>query len=272
MPLDVWQPQALEGVQLTAYEGRNRTFPPTLLTGFNFGVRLAGVRETTYRQKRFRSGPGTFLAYRSGVGLAAKPVSGDTWCHKDMSLSAERLQSLLGPGVPLDNLTLEGLVARHLNETLFTRFLGSHASLRQNAPRLEVESKLLAWLTPLVEVATGEPLARIKGKEPHAVALVKDYLHTHLDASVGLNELGDLVGLSKNHLTRVFWRETGLTPYQYHAGLRLARVKRLLAEGVSPAQVALEVGLYDQSALNRLIKRHTYLTPKQYQNAVLGKS
>ena len=79
-----------------------------------------------------------------------------------------------------------------------------------------------------------------------------------------------MVGLSKNHLTRVFWRETGLTPYQYQAGLRLAQVKRLLAKGVSPAQVAAEVGLYDQSALNRLFKRHLFVTPGQYQRAVLS--
>lgn len=67
---------------------------------------------------------------------------------------------------------------------------------------------------------------------------------------------------------RVFQRETGLTPYQYQAGLRLAQAKRLLATGFTSAQVATEVGLYDQSALNRLFKRHVFLTPGQYQKLV----
>ena len=193
MSLSVWRPQTFEGLLLTAYEGRNRTFPPMLLTGFNFGVRLQGVRETTYQQERFRSGPGTFLAYTSGVGLAAKPVSGDTWRHQDMSLSGESLQNLLGSDTPdLETLTLAGPVEHQLNEMLFTRFLESHASLRQNAPRLEVESKLLAWLVPLVEAATGKPFVKAKGKEPRAVALVKDYLHAHLDLNVGLGRTGRL--------------------------------------------------------------------------------
>ena len=270
-PLNVWRPHTLKGLELTAYEGRNRTFPPSLLTGYNFGVRLQGVRETTYRRDRFRSGPGTFLAYTPGVALAAKPVSGEAWRHIDMTLTPASLGTLLGTDPSeLEKTSLRGTVSAGLNDELYTRFVTSHASFRYGAPRLEQETELLGWLEPLFEHAATRD--RASGREHRAVKLVKDYLHTHAAQDVGLDALGDLTGLSKTYLLRVFKLEVGLTPYRYQMGLRLARAKTLLERGVPLSQVAVEIGLYDQSALNRLFKRHLFITPGQYQAVVRSES
>ena len=267
--LNAWRPLTFGGLELTAYEGRNRAFPSSLLSGYNFGVRLQGVRQTVYRKRRFTSGPGTFLAYTPGIALSAKPVSGELWQHIDMTFAPALLESLLDIDAgKLEEASLQGTVNAELNSELFSRFVESHASFRDGAPRLEQETKLLAWLKPLF--ADGLTKEQKNSREPGAVKVVKNYLDAHATQDVSLDRLADLAGLSKHYLLRVFKHEVGVTPYKYQSGLRLSRAKSLLRQGVSPAQVAFEVGLYDQSALNRLFKRHMFLTPGQYQRAVLG--
>lgn len=163
---------------------------------------------------------------------------------------------------------MTGAVETGQSDALRERFLPSHAAIAAPAPRLEQETRLLEWLKPLLDNAPFRE--RSSGREHRAVGLVKDYLQTHATQDVGLDDLGEVAGLSKTYLLRVFKREVGLTPYRYQLGLRLARAKTLLRCGVPPSQVAAEVGLYDQSALNRLFKRHLFITPGRYQRAVLG--
>ena len=263
--LRVWHSPAFEGLELNAHRGPNRVFPPSLVSGYNLGVRLQGVRETTYRKGRFRSGPGTFLAYSPGVALTAKPVSDDVWHYLDMTFLPTLLETLLGTdAAKLEALLLQGAVEAELNDVLFARFTESHISFQQGAPRLEQETKLLAWLKPLF---TGASVKEKIGREPEAVRLVRDYLDAYATRNVSLDELAKLVGLNKHYLLRVFLSEVGFTPYKYQVGLRLSKAKLLLRQGMRPAQVAAELGFYDQSALNRLFKRHTFLTPGQYQRA-----
>ena len=267
MVYKVWLPRGLEGVEASDFRAKNQLFAPSLVTEFNFGVRLEGVREMTYRKRRFTTGPGTLHAFAPGVALTAKPVSGDAWRYVDVRFTQAGLTRLLGEKLPgFDTLGLTGAVGTERNDTLRERFLLSHAAITAHAPRLEQETKLLAWLEPLFENELTENPK--DGREHRAIKLVKDYLHTHAAQDVGLDDLGEVAGLSKTYLLRVFKREVGLTPYRYQMGLRLARAKALLRRGMPLSQVAVEVGLYDQSALNRLFKRHFFITPGKYQAVV----
>ena len=96
----------------------------------------------------------------------------------------------------------------------------------------------------------------------------REVLHDCLREGVTLESLAQQVGLNKFHLCRAFRDEVGLPPYAYLTHLRVARARRLLARGLGPAEVALEVGLYDQSQLNRHFKRIVGVTPGQFVRAV----
>ena len=50
--------------------------------------------------------------------------------------------------------------------------------------------------------------------------------------------------------------------------LRIVRAKELLAAGVKPSDIAPQVGLYDQSQLNRHFRRIVGTTPAQYARRV----
>jgi transcriptional regulator GlxA family with amidase domain len=64
---------------------------------------------------------------------------------------------------------------------------------------------------------------------------------------------------------RAFRGETGLPPHAYLNQLRVRRARVLLDDGVTPADVAVQVGFADQAHLTRHFKRVVGVPPAAYQ-------
>jgi AraC-like DNA-binding protein len=98
-----------------------------------------------------------------------------------------------------------------------------------------------------------------------AVERARTYLQNRPTQSVTLPEVGAIAGVTVSHLVRSFSRLVGLPPKSYHAQVRLARARRLLAEGKSVTWVAYECGFADQSHLSRRFKECHGVTPGAFQ-------
>jgi len=101
-------------------------------------------------------------------------------------------------------------------------------------------------------------------------AQVIEYLRANLSRRLTLDELAAVAGLSPFHFLRSFQTHHHATPQQMLMALRLYEAKRLLAEGVAPAQVALAAGLTDQAHLTRAFSRRYGVTPARYQKQTRG--
>jgi AraC-like DNA-binding protein len=97
------------------------------------------------------------------------------------------------------------------------------------------------------------------------VERARAYLQNRPTESVTLPEVGAIAGVTISHLVRSFSRAVGLPPKSYHAQVRLARARRLLAEGKSATWVAYECGFADQSHLSRRFKECHGVTPGAFQ-------
>jgi AraC-like DNA-binding protein len=98
-----------------------------------------------------------------------------------------------------------------------------------------------------------------------AVERARAYLQNRPTQSVSLPEVGAVAGVTISHLVRSFSRAVGLPPKSYHAQVRLARARRLLAEGKSATWVAYECGFADQSHLSRRFKECHGVSPGAFQ-------
>jgi AraC-like DNA-binding protein len=103
-----------------------------------------------------------------------------------------------------------------------------------------------------------------------AVERARAYLQNRPTQPVTLPEVGAIAGVTSSHLVRSFSRAVGLPPRSYHAQVRLARARRLLAEGKSPTWVAYECGFADQSHLSRRFKECHGVTPGAFQAQYRG--
>ncbi|VAV92917.1 hypothetical protein MNBD_ALPHA01-480 [hydrothermal vent metagenome] len=91
----------------------------------------------------------------------------------------------------------------------------------------------------------------------HAIEIMTD----HRGKGVSLEQLANETGASRYAVIRAVSAAIGITPVTYMTQLRIARAKKLVREGTSIAEAAVEAGFSDQPHLTRVMKRHMGITP-----------
>jgi AraC-type DNA-binding domain-containing proteins len=113
-------------------------------------------------------------------------------------------------------------------------------------------------LIPSIRQSTKEELLK-------RVLLSVDYIQTHYNQSLSLEELAQISCLSKFHYLRLFKIAFQQTPYQYITSVRLQRAKELLT--AMPAlgihQISKQVGYKDSSSFSRSFYQNTGFYPTQ---------
>lgn len=105
---------------------------------------------------------------------------------------------------------------------------------------------------------------------PASLARVRQRLDEDPTTLADLSDLAREAGLSRFQLIRTFRQYTGLTPHAYRMQSRANLSRRLLMEGLAPAEVAAACGYVDQSHMHREFRRRFGLTPGAYRSARLG--
>lgn len=95
------------------------------------------------------------------------------------------------------------------------------------------------------------------------------YFDRHFSQSISRWMLAEQVHVSEDYLTRIFHKETGLSPWDYLTRLRIAKGARLLAAtGASVLEISQEIGFTDQAYFCRVFRKRTGLSPTKYRNEV----
>jgi AraC-like DNA-binding protein len=150
---------------------------------------------------------------------------------------------------------------------LARQFAQLFACLTASRPdRLAREENLLRSLIYILR-QHGMALPASSGPSP-CVAKAIQRLDSAPDTSVSLAELAALSGVSRFQLLRGFTRQIGITPHAYLVQRRVCLARRLLADGQTPAQAAIQSGFADQSHMTRAFVRQLGITPSRYRAAV----
>ena len=102
--------------------------------------------------------------------------------------------------------------------------------------------------------------------QPRAVTQAVDFINDNYATDLSLSDIAAAAHLSPFHLSRIFKKATGVSPYQYLLQVRVNSARSRLTAGAgdrSRAEVAAAVGFADQSHLTRHFKRMVGVTPKQ---------
>ncbi|MBE7385953.1 MAG: AraC family transcriptional regulator [Leptolyngbya sp. SIO1E4] len=152
------------------------------------------------------------------------------------------------------------------NETLASSVLLLHTVLEESQNRLARQSLLTEVLSEILLHYADTQEASIPLQPEHqAVRLVKEYLHDNFRSNISLDQLAEITHLNGSYLIRVFRHAVGMPPYSYLTQIRIRKAKQLLTGGMSIAEVAIAVGMADQSHLSRHFKRIMGITPGYYR-------
>lgn len=131
----------------------------------------------------------------------------------------------------------------------------------------EFQRRVTEWLAQFMgqHASPAPPRVRVP-----PVERARSYLQDRPTQSVTFREIGAVAGVTVNYLVRSFSKEVGLPPQTYHAQVRLARARRLLAEGRPASWVAYECKFSDQAHLTRRFKEYHGVTPGAFQSQWTG--
>jgi transcriptional regulator GlxA family with amidase domain len=96
-----------------------------------------------------------------------------------------------------------------------------------------------------------------------AVRKVKQMIELRLTERLCVADLAREVGLSQNHLTRLFRQATGATISEYIRSLQIERARYLLTHStLSIKSIAQEVGVQDLHRFNKMVRRNLGAAPR----------
>lgn len=100
---------------------------------------------------------------------------------------------------------------------------------------------------------------------------LEDYIVSHLDQHLSLDELATLAGMTTHHLIAVFRRTFGMTPLQYVISQRLQVACTLLESTRQDiTTIALATGFSSHSHLTSAFKQRFGIAPRQFRRQAKG--
>jgi AraC-like DNA-binding protein len=268
---------ALPGVgvmNLTLERGLSRAVPHKYSTV----LQLEGQSESSVRGARWSTRPGT-LGVKVPGEVYEYARRERTRCQVlvfDDALVEEARAALDRPPAPPRAGAFDGPRDPRVQPLMtLHRAVLDEAFTMGETPKPPPQASSGAGLEPLLAeaLATLVTLAGAGDTEParpawsDAVARARALLDERIAEPVTLDELAAHARLDKFRLCRAFREQVGLPPHAYVTHRRVSVAQELLTRGLSQAEVAVEVGLYDQSQLHRHFKRILGVTPGAWARA-----
>ena len=151
------------------------------------------------------------------------------------------------------------------DEDLRSQVSALHDALVCVDDALEAET-LLAEIGERIATSLGRPRSeRSTTPVEHQAEQLRAFLDAHLFEAVTLAAAAGGVGETPARLARSFSAVFGLPPHAYVVGKRLEAARDRILGGQALADVAAEVGFYDQAHLSRRFKRFLGATPGQFR-------
>ncbi|MDO5519457.1 MAG: AraC family transcriptional regulator [bacterium] len=93
------------------------------------------------------------------------------------------------------------------------------------------------------------------------------YINEHFTENISLKQLAEEASLSPFYFTRMFAKETGMTPHQYLIAARINCAKFLLkTTALSIKEIAFNSGFSDESNFCTTFKKWELVTPSEYRS------
>ena len=98
------------------------------------------------------------------------------------------------------------------------------------------------------------------------VLRIQKYVLQHISEEITLSDLSKITNKNPSYLSRRFKKETHMTLKNYVNMLRINEAKALLEESeISILDIALKVGIPDQSHFAQVFKKNVGMTPRMYR-------
>ncbi|WP_368884339.1 AraC family transcriptional regulator [Providencia vermicola] len=258
--------QELDGLEMIQAQYHQQKFSRHSHEGFCIGVIEDGAQQFFRTGENHYAPKGDIIVVNADEIHTGSSAVESGWSYKAIYPTPEMFQRLtldlkndnygVTPWFPNAVIQDAGLAAQ-LN-LLFNLLL-------QPENRLFKETLLLSSLSWLILKYNKNPF-RLNDITPARQRMqdICDLMMSTPEHAHSLSELATIAGFSQWHFLRQFKLHTGTTPHAFLVQARLYKAKKLLVQGVKPADVSNSCGFSDQSHFTRHFKQAIGVTPNQY--------
>ncbi len=160
-------------------------------------------------------------------------------------------------------------------DILEARYADSITAPRTDLAAFEAAAGMLAdfcrmYYTALAGAGVIDPNAALVGDSSQLGILtnVVEYVHLHFDQDIRLRDIARFCGCSESYISHLFNRHMHVNLSQFVNQVRVARARRMLAEGAGVIRTAGAVGFSDPNYFSSVFRRITGLTPTGYARSL----
>lgn len=241
----------------------NQNFPRHAHDQFGIGVLVFGAQRSWSGMGQVESFPGDVIAVNPGEIHDGLAVDGCVrqWrmLYFDPAFLAAETSDEIAYEVELTRPSITDPILNVLFQRLFE-------AVTVVAHPLAAEESLVRVMMRMLR-ATSQ--SRPQSKEPApAITKAQAMIDDDPASPLTLADLAKVAGTSRYQLLRGFVRHIGATPHAYIIQSRVRLARKLLLEGNSLVEAALELGFTDQSHMTRAFVRQFGITPGRFAAAI----
>ncbi len=251
-------------VEAYHFQGIMQKFPNHFHEYYVIGFIENGQRYLSCKNQEYTVGTGNLLLFNPMDNHTCEEIGNSTLDYRCINIMPEVMRelSLEITGKPDLPYFTKQVVE---NSDCLAILKDLHSILMLPSEDLKKEELFYFLLEQLIE-EYAPPLQSVATQANPQITAICEYIEKNYASNVSLDDLSTLTQWSKYHLLRTFTKQKGISPYSYLEAIRIGQAKKLLEEGLAPAQVALQTGFSDQSHFTNFFKKFIGLTPKQYMN------
>jgi AraC-like DNA-binding protein len=239
---------------------------------YSFGVTEDGTQAFTCRGSAHTSAAGMVMAFNPDDPHDGRACDQLGFTYRMIHIGPELIAGVLAgiagrpAGLPLfaEPVVSDAVLAGHLRAL--------HRALLGGAPALHRDELLTAAIYSIVRRAAirpGPPAGDGPPADAGTVASrVRQVIRDRYPGEITAGDLAAATGRSRFTVHRAFKAVYGMAPSDYQRQLRLRAARRLIAQGRTISEAAVQAGFADQSHLTRWFSRYYGTTPGRYQRAM----
>lgn len=256
-------------IEAYRFEGIVQPFPNHFHEYYVIGFIENGERVLSCRNREYSVKKGDVLLFNPGDNHACIQSDDGTLDYRAINISKEVMLDLAEEVT--SRRALPGFSRNVILDEEITCYLRPlHELIMNGSHEFGKEENLLLLISLLIR-EYGQPFENCVSECRDEIEKACAFMHQHFAERINLNQLCKCAGLSKSTLLRSFTKSKGVTPYGYLENIRISEAKKLLEQGASPMEAALQTGFSDQSHFTNFFSRFIGLTPGVYREIFSSK-
>ncbi|MFD2114847.1 AraC family ligand binding domain-containing protein [Paenibacillus yanchengensis] len=262
------------------FAGESQTKPdhllgPKVYDFYLMHIVLAGKGTFTINRQQYSLQAGDAFLISPEQLIKYQADHHDPWRYRWVAFQGSKAKQLV-QSAGFSEQTAVQHIAAHKEAALLFRYIYRSLQRDRAVAQLRSTSYLQLFLSLYMEQFTVEQSLlddTTVSDEQRLQQQIVHYLSSQYTEPVSIEQMAVSLGYNRAYLSRIFKKQTGITPISFLLRLRLDRAKLLLRErhDLTVEQVAASVGLQDALYFSKQFRKTFQQSPSEYRKTMLEK-